>query len=566
MGLEHLHTVREWATLAAQELDAGSPVCVVARANELLDPALRGEEIERFRERLLQGAHSLFLYGFSGVSEENSLLIKLTNGTVMVRRRLGDTPRTYGMNFMCKRSGQRFEGIEYHADERTQAVVFDLCETREDLDVLMTAEGKPYFIKMALNESTVYIAGCNQIADIDAGVSEDVPRMAFFSAVAPLMIFLRDAFGDRCWHNPSPRACFIVDDPLLNMDYGFINYEALLSAMQQQSMCASVAFIPWNYRKTKEDVARLFRSHPESYSLSIHGCDHTWGEFGGDNETDLAEKSFRVYERMALHRRLTGIPYDNVMVFPQGIFSATAMKVLKSAGYLAAVNSTPYSVEPEKNILTLAELLDVAVLRYSNFPLFVRRYPADLPEAAFDLFLGRPVLIVEHHTYFRDGYGQMVELADKIRHIAAQLEWKSLAEICTSACMMRTAQNGEIHVKYYTAQFRIKNVTGKNMTYLLSRPVNSDEATKARVTLNGQSAAPEQSDGSIHIRLSLNAGKKAEIRVETGISKSRRNSHEDSLFRNSHVCLRRQLSEFRDNYVAKSEVLSKVWKGIRNLF
>jgi len=87
-----------------------------------------------------------------------------------------------------------------------------------------------------------------------------------------------------------------------------------------------------------------------------------------------------------------------VMVFPQGKFSSVSLGILKSHNYLAAVNSTsmPYDL-PDSHGLTLADLLAPAVSRYGDFPLFMRRYPGNLADFAFDLFLGKPALLVEHH-------------------------------------------------------------------------------------------------------------------------------------------------------------------------
>ena len=75
---------------------------------------------------------------------------------------------------------------------------------------------------------------------------------------------------------------------------------------------------------------------------------------------------------MREHRELTGVDFDDIMVFPQGHFSTTAMEALRSCGYLAAVNSTgrPWrGAGPQ-----LRELLDVAITRYAGLPLFVRRH------------------------------------------------------------------------------------------------------------------------------------------------------------------------------------------------
>src|SRR6185436_17611319 len=116
------------------------------------------------------------------------------------------------------------------------------------------------------------------------------------------------------------------------------------------------------------------------------------------------------------HRALFGVPFDEVMVFPQGIFSTAAMAALRASGYLAAVNSTPEPIDTE-GTLQLRDVIDVAVTRFSGFPLFTRRYPSQLAELAFDLFLGKPAFIVEHAGYFRDGYESLIEMLDGLHRI-----------------------------------------------------------------------------------------------------------------------------------------------------
>jgi hypothetical protein len=93
---------------------------------------------------------------------------------------------------------------------------------------------------------------------------------------------------------------------------------------------------------------------------------------------------------MQRHGEMTGLAFDKVMVFPQGHFSTASMEALKSSGYLAAVNSTPYPVDFQSGMLQLKDLLKPAITRLAGFPLFVRRYPDNLPALAFDLFLGKP--------------------------------------------------------------------------------------------------------------------------------------------------------------------------------
>src|SRR5207248_2798636 len=117
-----------------------------------------------------------------------------------------------------------------------------------------------------------------------------------------------------------------------------------------------------------------------------------------------------------------------------------AMAALKAVGYLAAINSylSP-STRPET--LTLRDLLQVAVMRFADFPLFGRRYPRDVAEFAFDLFLGKPALAVEHHGYFRDGYQSLHAFVQDLSRLDARLEWTTVGNICSQACLTRVAKD-----------------------------------------------------------------------------------------------------------------------------
>ena len=101
----------------------------------------------------------------------------------------------------------------------------------------------------------------------------------------------------------------------------------------------TIAFIPWNYRRTSDSVARVFRERSDRFSICLHGCDHTEGEFASTEVRRLNTQLHLATQRMRAHEQSTGLPYAEVMVFPQGKFSAASLELLKCHNYLAAVNS-----------------------------------------------------------------------------------------------------------------------------------------------------------------------------------------------------------------------------------
>jgi hypothetical protein len=247
------------------------------------------------------------------------------------------------------------------------------------------------------------------------------------------------------------------------------------------------------------------------------------------------------------------------MVFPQGIFSSTAMRALKSCGYLAAVNSSPYPTDALAESLKLRDLVDVAVLNFSNFPLFRRRYPSDLPGLAFDIFLGKQALLVEHHDYFRDGNNDLVKIVDRLNSMDSRLQWSNLSTLCTRACLTREIENGEVEVKFYTDRFFLQNTTTQTRRHVLQRSNTIDDPPLA-VTINGIETDCEVRPDGLRFLVSLDPGQSAAIVVQRAtLDKPITREHLQAT-----VLFRRILSEFRDDYISKNRTLSRLSSRVRH--
>jgi hypothetical protein len=221
-------------------------------------------------------------------------------------------------------------------------------------------------------------------------------------------------------------ACLIVDDPPLRPHYGFLNYARLLREMQRHGFFTEIAFIPWYYRRSNPDTVRLLSANGEFFALCIHGCNHLDNEFGGTTYDELSALSITALWRMEQHARITGLPYDPVMVFPQGRFSAEAMNALRDSGYLAAFNSTLQATD--RGSVPAVESRHAATMMYGDFPLFLRRYPTDRSGVLEDVACGRPVLVYGHHDVFRDGYKPMTDFVDWVNGLG-NVKWTSLSTI-----------------------------------------------------------------------------------------------------------------------------------------
>lgn len=205
-------------------------------------------------------------------------------------------------------------------------------------------------------------------------------------------------------------ASVIIDDPLLRENYGFLNYRKLLKLMDVHNFCTTIAFIPWNYNRTDKKIADLFRERPDRFSLCVHGCDHTREEFAKIDFNYLDNKVKLATARMIGHEKRTGIPFDRIMVFPQGKFSNEALEALKKNNYLAAVNTVAMPVNGPIS---------------SDFPFFLRNKPEEiLIDCVSD-----PTFIVLHHDYFKNGYEMLTDFVDELNARLKNIKWDSVGSI-----------------------------------------------------------------------------------------------------------------------------------------
>ena len=54
------------------------------------------------------------------------------------------------------------------------------------------------------------------------------------------------------------------------------------------------------------------------------------------------------------------------------------MSALKRTDLIASVNNDIISADPRPRAITISDVWDIAVMRYSNFPIFTRRYPSGI--------------------------------------------------------------------------------------------------------------------------------------------------------------------------------------------
>jgi hypothetical protein len=553
------------ASLSELKAAGRNDIDLVCTARTLADISRCGPPPQEVARLLKAAARRLFVYGFEPTPQHAAVL-----GTLSRDSLLGVIPNIGPVSSYSIERGTRafcgqFAGVSFEHEPYERDYTF-LAADRDRFSSLITIKQRPFLIRMSDSGCQVFLTASLTIPDIDTlvGIIDVENRctslLRFFSAIAPLMMFIRSGSRDAHWHNNVPFASLIIDDPLLRRKYGFVEYDELLRRMQRDHVSTSLAFIPWNHNRSDPALARRLAAHPDSFSLSIHGCDHTWGEFGSTDAAFLRRQSHRARLRMLHHERRYGIKCDPVMVFPQGIFSSVAVGALRPCHYLAAVNSTPYPIDREQ--LPLRSLLAVAVTDFFGFPLFVRREPTQTAELAFDLFLGKPALIVAHHHFFRTGYQPLSDLVQQLRAIEPTLRWASLETICSHAHLERTTASGEAQVQFYTDKFVFQNTADCRKTFTLVRKGSPPPRSSSLTTSTPTVRIPAEQE-QFAVSVALNPKENFVLQISTKVNLVDEPLSRSPLTYNAGVFLRRRLSELSAS--ASASCLSPLFKRTRGL-
>lgn len=500
--------------------------------------------------RASQGVNNrqLFVYGFDPAFNGSKMVSLLSQGKFNSVRNLAPNEREYSVQKFSRSFCQEFSGLTFGPTNLDNDIVFQSSDHREQVKEFVRIGDSPFMAGIEDRDHFTLFAGTREILDIDACFPRGIRLIDSFSRLLPVMMFLRRAFGERCWHGARKLGSLIIDDPLLTGRYGFLHYESLLKAMEQSQFSTNLAFIPWNYRRSRKTVINLFKRNPGRYSLSVHGCDHTKAEFATSDSARLRSKARTALRRMSAHQQLTGLPFDRVMVFPGGHFSTAAIDSLKTANYVAAVNSTEFATDLPRGVLRIRDVLGIAVMRYSNFPIFIRRYPNRIAEFALDLFLGRPALIVVHHEDFKNGYSGIQDFAEQLNRLSGGIKWCGLEEIARRSYVVKRGANGEMDARLYTDDAIVENPEQQNRRFHISRAL-SEKGELPPLAINGEIVSAHSEDGGLAVSWELKSGEQAHVSLRTAEGVASDSLDAGPLFYRINVRARRYLCEFRDNYV-----------------
>ncbi len=411
----------------------------------------------------------------------------------------------------------------------------------------------PVFIETELGEQKVFLL-CKTHAAGDGAVGESAENIeSAFAEIAPVMMFIKYSAGEHGWHALQHYANLTVDDPWLREPYGDLSYRGLLQEMERHNFHTTIAFIPWNYDRSEAEPVSIFRSHPERFSICVHGDNHDHKEFEdlGSKPLNLQTAALKQsWARMEKFKMLTGIPYDNVFVFPHSIGTESILEELKTYNFLATINSSNVPMDRSRPS-DLSFVLRPVTLSFADFP-SISRYPANMPSSngfvAINEFLDNPLFFYTHHEFFVNGIDAFDGIADQVNRLEPDTQWRSVGDIVKHLYLMRLRDDSNYDVLAFSNTFELKNTSGRSSVFYVKRQ-ESGSADIASVSVDGQPYPFQLGSGDLDLSVTLPAGgvRSVVIRYRNDLDLASISTSKSSL----RVNLLRGVSDFRDITLSK---------------
>jgi hypothetical protein len=406
----------------------------------------------------------------------------------------------------------------------------------------------PVFVQVDLDQQKVFLLSNIHPAGDSAIDGSAESGATQFLEIAPVMMFVRYSAGELGWHTVHHYANLTIDDPWLREPYGHLSYKDLLQEMEKHDFHTTIAFIPWNYDRSEPETVSLFRSHPERFSISIHGDNHDHKEF-----EDLKSRPLHVQvaalrqslARMQQFHNLTGLPYDNVFVFPHSIGSGSMLEELKRYNLLATVNSANVPMDrlrPEDPLFGLRTV----TTSFADFPSIARYSVAvPLPKGLIQIneFLGNPLFFYGHQDLFASGMDAFNDIADEVNRSETDTEWRSAGDIVEHLYLVKLREDASYDVLSFASRLHLDNTSGRDVVFKV-RKQESDSANIASVDMDGRAQPFQARDGYLELSLFVPSGegRSVAIRYKNDLDLASVSTSKTSL----RVYLLRKASDFRD--------------------
>ncbi|MBZ5573092.1 MAG: hypothetical protein LAO09_14570 [Acidobacteriia bacterium] len=490
------------------------------------------------------GSVPLLVLGIT--AETNPDILKAWSGgaVVGVRRLASPLQLRYVVGRVTAMSQQlRDLEMPFPANDAFYFALAESDRTRAIMSVRNDRQIVPLFIETDLGQQEVFLLSRTvHSGDRVEGKADSVESA--FAKVAPVMMFIKYCAGERGWHALHHYANLTIDDPWLREPYGHLSYKRLLTEMESHNFHTTIAFIPWNYDRSKAETVAIVRSHPERFSISIHGNNHDHEEFIESPSEQIADLK-QALARMERFHSLTDIPYDKVMIFPHNIGSEEILEELKTYNFLATINSSNVPTDRSKLSDFLSALRPVT-LAYGDFPSMIRR-PAEMTSPnefiAINAFLDNQLFFYSHHAMFEKGADAFNGTADAVNKIEPDTQWRSLGEIAKHLYFVKLRPDSNYDVMPFSSTFELDNTFARNVTFYVTKPESSSTPI-ASVSVDGRQFPFELRQGNMDLQIPVQAGGSSNVQIlykndldlaSVSISKS-----------STHVYLLRMASDLRD--------------------
>lgn len=398
--------------------------------------------------------------------------------------------------------------------------------------------GEEIFVIPELRESTA----------ASTATSAQLPEA--FARVLPYFVFLSHAVGEYGWHTDGRYANLTIDDAWLRQPYGPLDYRGLLAEMHTHRFHTTIAFVPWNFDRSRADAVELFRKNPKFLSVAIHGNNHIHREFGEYKTNPLEGQISDVRQgivRMERFHALTGVSYDRFMIFPHGVAPAPTLSVLKEYGFLGTANASKVPLGsglPQDPFFTFRSYST----EYGEFLSF-SRYPAaaglSRQEIAIQSFLGNPLLFYSHADFFFPSIRAFDGIADVVNKMEPMIQWTSLGNIARHTYLLRKRLEGGIDVLMLSSEMDLENRTGREEVFY----IHNVGCAMQRCSLKSQDSALVDSMGdATRIAIPAHSIRRIQLVTQNDLDLQR----EDISKHGVRVYALRMLSDFRDIYLMNS--------------
>jgi hypothetical protein len=493
-------------------------------------------------------AESVYVYGFTEDAECQQLLRSLTGDPcATVRYAKGKQIFVTVTSDFAGICGP-MSGIQFDARVPEKQPVFDLCLRRGSLESVLNSNQGHLFVSVRGRGAQLFLNSSSDVVDVLTPCTKYFDVRNNVGNTVPIVMYAKWAFGVP--ESSELSACLIVDDPPLKPRYGFLRYQDALRLMDEHNFATTVAFIPWNWRRTDARTVQLFHQNPKRLSLCIHGCDHTAKEFAERSTLVLNKRINVANHRMRRFGARTQLRHDDVMLFPQGAFSASAARALKLNGFVAAANTEVVPVHKDENKTTVGDLFGHAIMKYASFPMFTRRYVAHgVENFAFDGLLGKPCFIAAHHDDFAGDARILLEVIARLNSLHWKLRWRSLGDGVRRCFSVRNSSDGDRCVEMYSSSLIYQNSQGQREGIIFRKEEEDWNCVKA-VTVNGLAVDYVHHGGYLRFEAMIPPNESAELRVvySSGLDLP---SEAEGINYRAKAVFRRYLSEFRDNYLSR---------------